>query len=64
MGNEISKGTMHVDLLFLCLDFPFLFVCLLGACFVIATLVLKLASKKCNLKAKVHSSCCFFDLYR
>ena len=53
----------YVDLLFLCIDFPFLFVCL-GLVLLYASLVLKLASKKCNLKANVYSSCCFLDLYR
>ena len=53
----------YVDLLFLCLDFPFRFVCLLGACFVIYHACFKTRVKKCNLKANIHGSCCFLDLY-
>ena len=63
MGIEILKGTMLFSFSFVLISLSFLFVCL-GLVFLNATFGLKLASKKCNLKANVHSSCCFLDLYR
>ena len=63
MGNEILKGTVLISFSLVLISPSFLFVCL-GLVLLYATLVLKLASKKCNLEANVHSSCCFLDLYR
>ena len=49
-ANEILNGT------------AVWFVCLLALLY--AMLVLKAASNNYNLKASLHSSCCFLDLYR
>ena len=41
----------YVDLLFLCLDFPFPFVCLLAACFVICHACFKTRVKQIQFKS-------------